>query len=367
MSDTTWGVWPRLSTLLALVLVSGAGVGCGEQHHGEAHGAFLVSRPLRRDVEVVDEYVAQIEAIQHIELRAMERGYLEGIYVDEGQHVTAGQRMFKIMPRLAEAELGKAMAEAAFARIEYENTLALAREDVVSPNELALAKARLDKAEAERALASAHLGLTEIRAPFDGIMNRLEVRKGSLVEEGELLTALADNSTMWVYFNVTEAEYLDYQTQPHDERPTVQLRMANGRLFPHTGTVDTIEADFDNETGNIAFRASFPNPQGLLRHGETGKVLLTEQVEDALVVPQKATFEVLDKTYVYVVDEHDVLHTRRVRVGEELEHLFVVDDGVDEGDRILLDGLRKVREGQTIDVIYEEPEKAMQQLYLHAE
>ncbi len=367
MHTTTWGPVARLFQLLGLTLALATATACGSSHEGHPHGAFLVSSPLRKEVTVTEEYVAQIQAIQHIELRAMERGYLEEIYVDEGQRVAAGQKMFKIMPRLAQAELKKAAAEAEFARIEYENTKALAERDVVSPNELALAKARLDKAIAEKDLAGAHLGLTEIKAPFEGIMNRLEVRKGSLVEEGELLTALADNSTMWVYFNVTEAEYLDYQMQEHDERQPVKLVMANGREFPHEGRVETIEADFNNETGNIAFRAAFPNPEGLLRHGETGKVLMATPIEDALVVPQKATFEVLDKLYVYVVDEHGELHTRRIKVAEELDHVFVVSEGLEEEDRILLDGLRKVREGEHIEVHYEDPEKALATLDVHAE
>jgi membrane fusion protein (multidrug efflux system) len=229
MHTTPRGPWPHLVQLIWLVVTLAGATACGPSASEHPHGSFLVSSALRKDMTVTEEYVAQIQAIQHIELRAMERGYLEEIWVDEGQRVAAGQPMFKIMPRLAQAELNKAAAESEFARIEYENTKALAEKDIVSPNELALARARLAKANAEKDLASAHLGLTVVKAPFEGIMNRLEVRKGSLVEEGELLTALADNSTMWVYFNVTEAEYLDYQMQEHGEREPVQLRMANGK------------------------------------------------------------------------------------------------------------------------------------------
>src|SRR5690606_1771530 len=127
-------------------------------------------------------------------------------------------------------------------------------------NELALAKAKLDKAKAELALAMGHLGFTEIRAPFDGIIDRFRVRLGSLVDEGELLTSLSDNSKMWVYFNVPEAEYLDYITrEKSDSVLKVQLQMANHQLFDQAGIVETIEADFNNETGNIAFRATFKN------------------------------------------------------------------------------------------------------------
>ncbi len=140
---------------------------------------------------------------------------------------------------------------------------------MVSPNELAMAKAKLEKANAEMALSKVHLQFTEIRAPFDGIIDKFHVRQGSLVDEGELLTELADNSSMWVYYNVPESEYLDYQEKAgKNGKMKVYLLMANNKKFQYPGVVETIEADFDNETGNIPFRAVFPNPKRLLRHGK---------------------------------------------------------------------------------------------------
>src|SRR5262249_15480604 len=150
-------------------------------------------------------------------------------------------------------------------------------------------------------------------------------RLGSLVAEGDLLTTLSDNSTIWVYFNVSEAEYLDYKTHVKDDKPTpVKLVMANGEIFDQPGKVETIEADFNNGTGNLAFRATFSNPKGLLRHGETGKILMTTPVKSALVIPQKATFDVLDRKFVYVIDEKNVVRSRPITVAAELPHVFMV-------------------------------------------
>jgi membrane fusion protein (multidrug efflux system) len=338
-----------------------------ETHHSEETGKFLATSPLRRRTEITKDYVAQIHAIQHIELRALERGYLQGIYVDEGQHVKKGQKMFQIMPLLYQAELQKAEAEAEFTGIEYENTKVLADANVVSPNELALAKAKVDKAKAELALAKVHRGLTEIKAPFDGIMGRFHVRLGSLVDEGELLTTLSDNQTVWAYFNVSEAEYLEYKQRARDDEPMpVQLVMANGETFEQPGKVETIEADFNNETGNIAFRATFPNPEGLLRHGETGKVLMTVPMQDALIIPQKATFEILDKKYVFVIEKGGKVRSREITIAEELPHLYVVKDGLGEKDKILLEGLRKVKDGAEIDLDYQEPAEVLASLELPA-
>jgi membrane fusion protein (multidrug efflux system) len=329
---------------------------------------FLVTSPIQKDTIVEKDYVSQIRAISHIELRALEKGYLQKIYVDEGQHVKQGQLMFQIMPMLYEAEQQKAQAEANFADVEFRNTKALADSNIVSKNELALAKAKLDKAKAELSLTTVHLGFTQIKAPFNGIMDHFQVRLGSLVSEGDLLTTLSDNSKMWVYFNVPEAEYLNYQSSlKSNKKEVVKLRMANNQLFDQSGVVETIEADFNNETGNIAFRATFPNPKGLLRHGETGSVIITSPMKAALIIPQKATFEVLEKKYVYVVDKDHVIRSREITIGAELPHIFVVQSGLKADDKILLEGLRLVHENEKIHYKFMKPDAVLSNLSLYAE
>jgi len=341
---------------------------CSEKKEHEAETKFLVTSPLRMDTSITKEYVCQIRSINHIEVRALEKGYLQNIYVDEGQLVKKGQLMFQIMPMMYQAELQKAQAEANFAEIEYLNTKSLADSNVVSKNELALAKAKFDKANAEVSLAQVHLSFTQIKAPFDGIMDRFHVRLGSLVDEGELLTSLSDNSKMWVYFNVPEAEYLEYKTViKKDSLVQVDLLMANAKVFKHHGIIETIEADFNNETGNIAFRATFPNPQGLLRHGETGSVLMNVSLKNALLIPQKSTFEVLDKRYVFVIDKDNIVRSRHITIAAELPHIYVVNGGLEETDKILLEGLRLVREGDEIHSEFVKPSSALSQLDLYAE
>lgn len=357
-----------LPLLVTALLTAQLHAGCLSRAHEPEEGAvFLTTSPVRTDTEVTREYVCQIRAIQHIELRALESGYLENIFVDEGQAVKKGQHMFQILPKLYTAETRKAQAEAAVARIEFQNTKKLASSHVVSASELALSRAKLDKANAEVELAKVHLGFTDIRAPFDGIMNRLLVRKGSLVEDGALLTTLSDNSKMWVYFNVNEAEYLDYKSRASSGAASiVKLLMANGQLFKSSGKVETIEADFNNETGTIAFRATFPNPEGLLRHGETGKVLMTSPMKNALIIPQKATFDILDKKFVFVVDREGVVRSRQITLTTELPQVYVVASGLTDKDRILLEGLRKVKEGDPIATKYLEPKEVISHLEVPA-
>lgn len=343
---------------------------CGShKEEKEEEIKFLVTSPSKRDTMIIRDYVCQIRAIQHIELRALERGYLQNIFVDEGKFVRQGQMMFQIMPLLYKAELQKAEAEAKFAEIEYLNTKQLADSNVVSPNELALAKAKFDKAKAEVSLAQVHLSFTEIRAPFDGIMDRFQVRLGSLVSEGDLLTTLSDNSKMWVYFNVPEAEYLNFRmSAKKDSLMKVNLLMANNKLFDYTGIVQAIEADFNNETGNIAFRATFPNPKGLLRHGETGNVQMTVSYKNALLIPQKATFEILEKKYVFVVDKDHVVHQREIIIESEMPDLYIVKEGLAENEQIVLEGIRKVHDKfKLAEFEYVDPKVVIRNLKVYVE
>lgn len=355
-----------LVSLCALLVTTS----CKQQkEHKEVENKFLVTHPLRKDTITTKEYVSQIQSIRHIELRAQEKGYLQKIFVDEGQLVKKGQLLFQIMPNLYEAEMHKAKAEANFAEIEYQNTKRLADSSIVAPNELAMSKAMLDKAKAELELAQVHLQFTEIRAPFDGILDRFHVREGSLVDEGELLTSLSDNSKMWVYYNVPEAEYLDFKMSEVQDstKANVKLLMANNREFGYDGVIETIEADFNHETGNIPFRAAFPNPKGLLRHGETGIILSAIPFNNALLIPQKATFEVLDKHYVYVITEEHILKSKEIKVAGEIPHIYIVNQGLSENDKILLEGLRLVRENQEIEYEMVKPDYALSHLNLYAE
>lgn len=354
----------RRPPLLAWGLFLLIAAGCPREHQEHEEQVRLpVTRPHRQRAEITRDFVAQVRAIQHIELRSLERGYVQGIFVDEGQRVTKGTRMFQIMPMIYQAEAERAVAEARQAEIELTNTRLLAEKNVVSPNELALATARYARAKAEVSLATTHRALTEVRAPFDGIMGRFQVRVGSLVEEGDLLTSLSDNSQMWVYFNVSEREYLAFRrTHAPGEPVPVRLRMANNEVFDHPGTIQTIEADFNNETGTIAFRAGFPNPDRLLRHGETGEILMTTALPGALLIPQKAVFRVLDKAFVFVVEASGVVRAREITLGEELPHQYIVSNGLREGERILIDGLRRVRDGDTITPNLRDAEQVFSEL-----
>ncbi len=339
----------KLSFLFAvasLVLLS-----CKEQKHIKTEeNKLTASYPVKKDTTIFQEYVCQIRAIQHIELRSLEKGYLQKIYIDEGQFVKKGQLLFQILPLVYRAETEIFAAELSLAEIEFQNTKSLADSLIVSKNELAMAKAKLNKARADLNRAKVHLQFTEIRAPFDGIIGRFnEVRLGSLLDEGELLTTLSDNSKMWVYFNVPEAAYLDFKSHNTlNSKVKVKLEMANNELYSEPGFIEIVEADFNNETGNIAFRAAFENKNGLLRHGETGKILMPFFVHDVLLIPQVSTFEILDKKFVFVIGAENKIEAREVQVAIDLPHVYAIKSGLKATDKILVEGLRKVKNGDEV-------------------
>lgn len=329
---------------------------------------FTVTNPVKIDTSFTKEYVSQIRSVRNIEIRAQEKGFLQNIYVDEGQFVKAGQVLFRIMPKMYEAELLKAQAEQKTAEIELLNAKTLADKNIVSKNEQAVAQSKLQAAKAEVALAKLHLSFTEIRAPFDGTIDRIPLKLGSLIDEGELLTSLSDNSQVFAYFNVSEPEYLQYQNDVKDRAETkVNLILADGEIFKYKGNVEVIESEFNNETGNIAFRARFANSGKLLRNGETGKVQMLVPLKNAIVIPQKATYEIQDKKYVFVVDKNNKVSSKEITITGEIPDLYVVSSGLTENDKILLEGVQKVKEDDKISFTYIAPQKVINNLRLKAE
>ena len=331
-----------LPTVLSALIALGSS-GCNahkEEHHHTAH-KIIATNPQSKPVTITQQYVCQIHSQRHIELRALERGYLEKIPVKEGQLVKAGDQLFSVLPVLYQTRLDAENAEARVAEMEYKFSQTLHEKKVISMNEVLLLEAKMAKAKAKASQAEAELNFTKVKAPYDGIIDKLNHQQGSLVAEGEVLTTLSDNSVMWVYFNVPERQYLEYMTDlsQHKADLKIELQLANGAKFNHLGKINAIEADFNNANGNIPFRADFPNPDLLLRHGQTGTLLISRIEKGNIVIPQRAVFEVLQKRYVFVVDKDKVAHQREIEVKNELEDLYVVKEGLSVKDTIVLEGI----------------------------
>ena len=320
---------------------------------------FIVTNPLVTDTSFIKEYVAEIQSIQNVEIRAKVKGFIESIKVDEGQKVKAGQLLFTIRPREYEVELLKARAEVKKAEVEAQNAKVLADKNIVSKSELTMALAKLEGAKAEEQMAELYVSYTQIRAPYDGIVDRLKFKVGSLIDEGTLLTSLSNNKEVYAYFNVSELEYLDFATKQQNKKNVATLLLANGQAHQYKGSIETIEGEFDKNTGTVAFRAKFPNPSYLLKHGETGRVQLKLDLSNALIIPQKSTYELQDKTYVFVVDQNNVVQSRLITIKQKLPNIYVVDTGLLPNDKIIFEGVQSAKEDEKVETKFISAKEAL--------
>ena len=312
------------------------------------------------------DYAGHLEAVQNVEVRARISGYLDKIFVDEGKAVRKGQTLFKLSDAeyqveisQAKASLESAQAQAQSARVEMGRTKLLVDKNIISKSELKLANAKIEAAQASIDQAKASLNnarlrvsMTSIKAPFNGVINRIPYKVGSLIEEGALLTTVSDISQIYAYFNVSEKEYLTFIKKRRDPNQTapreVDLLLADDSQYPYPGKIETTETVFEGNSGTIAFRARFPNPKQLLRHGATGKIRIETDVNNALLVPQKAVFEVQDKNFVYVVDKNNQVKTRAFVPRSRIDQFYIVQSGLKPGERIVYEGTQNIKDGMKI-------------------
>ncbi|MEI6680298.1 MAG: efflux RND transporter periplasmic adaptor subunit [Mariniphaga sp.] len=325
-------------------------VACNSKQEKKSEaGKFTVTSPILMDTSFTKEYVAEIQSLQNIEIHAKVKGYIESVNVDEGQTVKAGQVICTIRPKEYEAELLKAKSNVRTAELEMQNVKKLTEKNIVSRTELDMSIAKLDEAKAEEGLAQLYVSYTKVQAPFNGTIDLLKFKVGSLIDEGTLLTSLSNNKDVYAYFNLSEVEYLDFMAQANNGgNQSATLLLANNQPHKYSGKIEAIAGEFDKNTGSIAFRAKFPNPDLLLKHGETGKVQLKIDLKKALLIPQKVTFEVQDKFYVYVVDKDNIIHARNISIKQRLSNLYVIETGLSENDKMLLEGIQNVKEDDKI-------------------
>ncbi|NCD71055.1 efflux RND transporter periplasmic adaptor subunit [Mucilaginibacter agri] len=318
-----------------------------------------------KDTVLQTAYVADIQALKNVEVRSRLKGFLDKIYVDEGKPVTKGQLLFKVNDEeyrvalaKAKASLSNAVAAAVATRLEVDRVKMLVDKKVISPSELDVAKSKLAADEALIAeahtnvqAAQNHINYTNIRAPYDGIIDRIPLKAGSLIDEGTLLTTISDISSMYAYFSFPENEYLQYQRAKNtkDEKSSeVKLVLSDGSSYGHPGNIETIEGEIEQKTGSIDLRAKFPNPNKLLRHGASGKVYIATKIDSAIMVPQKSVFDVQDKSYVYLVGSDNKLRMQSFTPLTRVSQYYIVKSGLKAGDHILYEGTQNARDGMVI-------------------
>ncbi len=351
---------------------------CANKQETIAEESFPVTNPIIKDTTLISEYIAEIQSSRNVEIRTRINGYLDNIHVDEGKYVTEGQLLFSINKKGYEEELQKAkamvksaIADAKEAEIQYQNTKKLFEKNIVSAAELEMLQLKLDaknaiveEAKAHESSVALNLSYTSIHAPFSGKIDRIPYKSGSLLNAGELLTSISDNNEVVAYFNVSEEEYLELAQNKNDStlNKSVELILVNDKLFPYKGKIETSESEFDKNTGNIAFRVRFPNPEKLLKHGSSGKIKMAKKIPNALIIPQKSTLEVQDKIYIYTVNDSNIVKSKIIQVLYQLPHLYIIKGNLNTNEKILLEGVQSVKEGSKIKPIYQSPEKVFTNL-----
>jgi membrane fusion protein (multidrug efflux system) len=330
------------------------------------------------------EFPAAIQGKTDVEIRPQVSGILDRVFVDEGAYVTAGQPLFKINENPyreqlnnASASLNAAIAAAENAQIEVDKLTPLVQNKVVSEYQLKTAKASLNVAKANVAQSRAVLGsaqinlnYTLIKAPVSGYIGRLPKKQGSLigVADPEALTTLSDTKEIHAYFSLGENDFINFKSQYQGNTisdklknlPPVSLVLSDNSEYAEKGKIDMVDGQFDKTTGAITLRATFPNAKGLLRSGNTGKVKISLEHQNSLVVPQDATLEIQDKVFVFVVDGKNAVTKQPVSVSGKSGTGYIIADGLKTGDRIVAKGFESLPDGAVI--IPEKPKKAIAKL-----
>lgn len=318
------------------------------------------------------EYPASLQGAVDLEIRPQVSGALEQVLVNEGALVHAGQPLFKInalpfLEQLNNAKANQRAAEAAVlnAQLEVDKLIPLVQNKVVSDFQLKTAKtahqialANVAQAKASVGTAQINMGYTLIKAPVSGYIGRLPKKQGSLVSPSDPmpLTNLSDVHEIRVYFSLGEADFINFKAKYPSattagklkDLAPVSLVLSDNSVYAQQGKIDMIDGQFDKNTGSITLRASFPNASGLLRSGNTGKVRLSLEHSDAMLVPQSATVEVQDKVFVYTVDQHNKVAKQPIKVIGTSGTNYLIKEGLKSGDRIVSKGFEILKDGDAI-------------------
>lgn len=360
-----------LWVLTAVVLTS---CGSKSKQMGEASNDFAVETVQTTTADLKTSYPATIKGMQDIEIRPKVSGYLVKLLVDEGSTVRKGQPLFLIdseqyraAVKAAQAQVKVCKANIATQKLTVENKRMLFKQNIISSYDLQMAENTLTSYEAQLAAAQAqlqsardNLSWCTVTSPADGVVGSIPYRVGSLVsaQSAEALTTVSNISKMYVYFSMTEKQLLALTREAGGinaaikKMPAVSLVLSDGSTYSQSGTISTVSGVIDSSTGSVQMRATFDNAQHVLRSGGTGSILVPTHSNDAIMVPQSATFDVQDKKFVYVVNNDKSVATREITVLPQNDgQTYVVASGLRSGERIVVDGVNQLKNGQKINPI----------------
>jgi membrane fusion protein (multidrug efflux system) len=292
------------------------------------------------------------------EVRAKVSGYITKVLVDEGEQVKAGQILFKLETQSLSQDAAAAKANVNASQVEVDKLKPLVEKNIISSVQLETAKAKLQQAQSGYNSILANIGYANIKSPVDGYVGAKRKREGALISasDQEPLTTVSDISKVYAYFSMNESDYLDFIQDAEgttiqdkiDNIPAVRLKLANGSLYDQEGKIQTINSVINPNTGSISFRAIFDNPSRLLTNGNSAILEIPKTYKDVLVISQESTYEQQGNTLVFKLQNNDSVVSSIVKVKAEVDNLYVVESGVEQGDSVVAKGADKLRSGTRI-------------------
>ncbi|QJD98302.1 efflux RND transporter periplasmic adaptor subunit [Mucilaginibacter robiniae] len=366
-------------TVIATLLFSSCGGkqdqagGAGPMGGPQAPQSYQVFTVSNQSATLNSDYPATLQGEQNIEIRPKVDGFVDKIYIDEGSVVKKGQLLFRINApqytqevNTAAAAISSAQADVSAAQLQVNKAKPLVEKDIISHYELESAqytlqarKAALTQARAALSNARTNQGYTTITSPVNGVVGTLPYKTGSLVSStnAQPLTTISNIGKVYAYFSLNEKQLLDFSrtvkgrslNEKLANTPPVTLILADGSTYPDKGRVETIGGLISTETGSASFRATFPNPVGLLRSGSSASVRIPQQVKQGILVPQKSTYELQGKHFVYVVDQSNAVKSVEIEIMDlAAGQYYVVTSGLKNGDRVVYDGTSSLQDAVKI-------------------
>ncbi len=319
---------------------------------------FEVATVPNKNVTAYTTYPTTIEGIINSEVRAKVSGYIQEVLVDEGQKVRKGQPLFKLETQSLSQDAEAAKSRIRVAQVEVDKLKPLVEKKIISEVQLETAQANLAQAKSNYNSIAANIGYATVASPIDGYVGAIPFREGSLVSATNAvpLTTVTSIDKVFAYFSMNERDYLNFLQRAEGKTlqekiknfPRVALVMANGQTYEQQGTIETVTGQINANTGTVSFRAVFDNPNTLLTNGNSGTIMIPKTYENAVVVPQAATYEQQGQTYVYTVGEDNTAKSTLLGIADENRTFYIVDSGLKAGDLIVVSGIDKLRNGTPI-------------------
>ncbi|MFH4966606.1 efflux RND transporter periplasmic adaptor subunit [Gaetbulibacter sp. M240] len=352
-----------LTPILALSFIGLLFFNCKETPNAADQGnrppaSFPVAVLQAKTITGFESYPTNIEGIVNSAVRAKVSGYVKQVLVDEGQYVRQGQLLFKLETQTLSQDADAARARINAAKVEVDKLIPLVEQNIISSVQLETAKANLAQAKANYNSIVANIDYANVKSPVNGFVGSINFRQGALIgpNDARPLTTVSDIKQVYAFFSMNEVSYLNFlQKTPGktlqdkiDNFPKVQLILANGEIYPEEGTIETASGQLDEETGTVNFRAIFNNPNQLLTNGNSGTIKVPTIYENAVVIPQSATYEEQNKILVYKVKPDNTVAASVIKVKAAIDNLYVVASGVENSETIVVSGVGKLRSDMAI-------------------